>query len=265
MPELPDVEVFRDYMNRTSLYQIIRRVEVESTRILGRTDPGQLKRCLEGRSFRATSRHGKYLFCFLEPENWLVLHFGMTGFLRYFKDSGSGPKHIRVLITFQNGCHLAYDCQRKLGHVDLVSNPQQYITHKKLGPDPLNSGLDPREFAALFGRRRGSVKSALMNQRVVAGIGNIYSDEILFHAGIHPLIRSAALNEGELEDMFYRMKEVLEVAIQCRSDPQRFPGGYLLPHRAPAQSCPICGGLIDRVKVGGRTSYFCTRHQKYKG
>jgi len=184
MPELPDLEVARRYVNATSLHQRIRSVEVRSEKILGEASASELGNALKGHSFDSTRRHGKNLFLGLNDGSWLYVHFGMTGRLKYFEDPAKDPPHDRFLVSFEDGYHLAFDDARMFGKVDLVEDPEEFIEDKKLGPDAL--ALDAASFRERLERRRGGVKAALMNQQVVAGIGNIYSDEILFQVRLHP-------------------------------------------------------------------------------
>ena len=130
MPELPDVEVFRQYMDSTSLHQKIADVSLKDKSLLGEASSRDLQVRLKDRKFQSTLRHGKYLFAETDEEDWLVLHFGMTGFLKYFKNDEQAPEHIRMLITFNNGYHLAYDCQRKLGLIDLTKDTEKFLEEK---------------------------------------------------------------------------------------------------------------------------------------
>lgn len=263
MPELPDVEVFGQYFDATSLHQEIAEVEVHSRQVLEDVSAQELETALRGRTFESTRRHGKWLFVELDDGNWLVLHFGMTGFLKYFKDEGNEPAHSRLLIQFSNGYHLAYDSQRKLGEIDLIEDVEHFISEHDLGPDALGLKLD--EFREILADRRGMIKSALMDQSLMAGIGNVYSDEILFQAGIHPRATVSQLDEGTLETLFRRMKQVLHTAIECRADPAQFPDSYITLHRHRDGKCPKCGGEIEQVKVSGRTAYSCPECQKLEG
>src|SRR5215217_3969875 len=197
MPELPDVEVFKRYLNAISLHQKIESVEVRNSKILGIVSASKLQSTLKGRMFESTRRHGKNLFVELDDGGWLLMHFGMTGRLKYFKDIDQDPPHDRLLISFENRYHLAFDCQRMLGKVDLIEDLEEFIGEKKLGPDLLE--LDYLCFRERFEGRKGAVKSALMNQQVVAGVGNIYSDEILFQARVHPVTEVGRLDDAALE------------------------------------------------------------------
>jgi formamidopyrimidine-DNA glycosylase len=255
MPELPDVEVFRRYVNSTSLHQKIESVEVRERRILGGVSARKLQSALKGRTFESTRRHGKNLFVGLDGGGWLLMHFGMTGDLKYFKDMEQDPPHDRFLISFENHYHLAFDDQRMFGKIDLIEDPETFVREKKLGPDPLK--LDSVSFRKRFEGRKGSVKAALMNQQVVAGVGNIYSDEILFQAQLHPGTRIERLDDAALERLFEEARRVLETAIERGADPQELPDHFLLSHRREGERCPRGNGEIRKLKAAGRTAYYC--------
>jgi formamidopyrimidine-DNA glycosylase len=255
MPELPDLEVARRYVNATSLHQTIRSVEVRNEKILGEASAHELGGALEGQSFDSTRRHGKNLFLGLDDGGWMYVHFGMTGSLLYFEDLAKDPSHDRFLISFENGFHLALDDARMFGKVDLVEDPEAFIRNKKLGPDPL--ALDAATFRERFEGRRGGVKAALMNQQVVAGIGNIYSDEILFQLRVHPRTDVRRLAGATLEEMHRQTLRVLERAIERGADPDELPEPFLLSHRSEGEECPRGNGEIQKITAAGRTAYYC--------
>lgn len=254
MPELPDVEGFRRYIERTSLHQAIKEIDVRDTYILKGISPDELIRALTGRRFESTRRHGKYLFLRLDNGRHLYVHFGMTGQPAYFKDMADDPCFDRLLITFTNGHHLAYDDQRKLGRIGLTDDPYAFLREKRIGPDALS--LDYEGFVQAFKGHRGAIKPALLNQGIIAGIGNIYADEILFQARIHPLTPIERLNEKTLERLFRCMREVLETGIEHTVEGRSFPDSYLIPHRGRGEDCP-CGGKVESIKISQRTAYFC--------
>jgi len=130
---------------------------------------------LEDHAFESTWRHGKYLLIRLDTGKWLSLHFAMTGWLKYFKNLEKRPSHQRLLIDFSAGYHLAYGSQRKLGKVELLEDVERFIEEKGLGPDVLQFSFDFGTFLEGLAGRRSMIKSALMNQHIMAGIGNIYS------------------------------------------------------------------------------------------
>lgn len=258
MPELPDVEIFKRYLDSTALHQPIRRTEVREEDLLRGVTPQKLARRLKGARLEAARRHGKFLLVRLDTGSWLVLHFGMTGFLRYFRDGGSDrePGHVRLLLHLENGWRLAYDCQRKLGEVGLADDADRFVQERGLGPDALEMGRE--EFLEALEGRRGMVKPTLMNQRILAGVGNVYSDEALFQARIDPRTSVAELDAAARRRLRDALRETLETAIAARVDPERFPDGYLLPRREEGASCPRgCGGRVERIVVSGRGAYRC--------
>jgi formamidopyrimidine-DNA glycosylase len=255
MPELPDLEVFKRYVDSTSLHQKIETIEVKNGKVLGGVSAGGLKRGLEGRKFESTRRHGKHLFVELGVGRWLLLHFGMTGGLKYYKEADEEPAHARVLISFRNGYRLAFDDQRLFGKVDLIEDPDGYIQENKLGLDPLD--LDFPAFRERLEGRSGGIKATLMNQRVFAGIGNIYSDEILFQVRLHPRTSVGRLDEGSLHDLHQQTRRVLRAAIERGADPGGLPESFLLPHRQEGADCPRGNGKVQKTKAAGRTAYYC--------
>ncbi|MGD8999916.1 MAG: DNA-formamidopyrimidine glycosylase family protein [Granulosicoccaceae bacterium] len=260
MPELPDVEVYKQYFDATALHRRIEHVHVESPALLANTTPQGLGRALKHKTLQATRRHGKYLFIALNGSGWLVLHFGMTGKLKYFQHRGDTPAYTRLLIGFENGYHLAYIAPRKLGRIALVDSPHSLLRDRHLGPDALELGT--KEFIELAAKRRGMVKPWLINQTIIAGIGNIYSDEILFQAGIHPRRAVSDLDSEALKRLYKAMRTVLKTAINARAKPDQMPSTFLLPCRKKGGSCPKCRTLLATVKAAGRTAWFCPRCQK---
>jgi formamidopyrimidine-DNA glycosylase len=273
MPELPDVETMRRYLQSTSLHQTIEDVEVHAAGVVASEQGSEaiaveaLKERISGRSFASTRRHGKWMFVALDDDSddFLVLHFGMTGGLKYFKDIKDEPQYDRVLFRFANGYQLAYLSQRKLGEVEVIDDVEQFINGKGLGPDALDPDFDLAAFKETVKGRRAMVKSILMDQGTIAGIGNVYSDDILFQAGIHPRTNINKLDEQELEELFHTMKDVLQKAIEYQAEPEQFPESFIGPHRHPGGKCPICGAELERVQVGGRHAYYCPNRQQKKG
>lgn len=266
MPELSDVARFKKYLDATALHQAIRHVVVHDRDVLDDLSARRLRRTLQGRSFKSTSRRGKFLAVELDrKENegpWLVMHFGMTGYFDYARESKEPPDHARVTCQFEGGHRLAYACQRKLGLVTLADDMGAFFDSRNLGPDALDEGLDFDAFAERSAGRSGAVKPALMNQQIVAGIGNFYSDEILCQARMHPKRTVDELARGELRGLHRAMRKVLRKAVQRNGQIERLPPSYLLPHREGDGLCPRCEGQLDQVKVSGRTAHFCRRCQE---
>src|SRR5213596_4177154 len=164
MPELPDVEMFKRYLDGTSLHQRIDDVDVRNAYILKNISARELARGLKGRRFESSRRHGKHLFVRADGDLWLRLHFGMTGSLHYFKHEEQVPKHTRVLFVFANAHRLAFEDQRKFGEIGLVEDLDEYLRKRGLGPDALDISIS--QFKKILGKHRGAVKSILLNQQL---------------------------------------------------------------------------------------------------
>ena len=262
MPELPDVQVFREYMNATSLHRKVKDVRVSRAGdILDGVSRSRLVRELTGSRLEETRRHGKFLFARVSSGGWLVLHFGMTGWLDFGKGDDL-PEHWRLVLEFPKGYRLAYDCQRLLGRVSFTEAPEAFIEDHELGPDALSDELDRDAFEERVLERKAMAKSTLMNQSVIAGIGNVYSDEILFHARVHPKRVLRELSRDERTKLYRETGRVLRKAIECRADPGRMPDSWITPCRGTEGKCPACGGELETIKVSSRTAYYCSKRQR---
>jgi len=263
LPELPDVEVMRRYLESTSMHLTIAEVTVTDPEVLDHISPQELGRKLHGEQFTNSLRHGKYLFVKTSGnEDWVLLHFGMTGNLKYYRRPESKPEYQSVTFSFKNDYQLSYTSVRKLGKVGIIPDVSEFISQKDLGPDVLQDEFTFQRFSELLENRRGMIKSALMDQQLMAGIGNVYSDEILFQAGIHPRSKVSSLKEGDLKKIFKAMKTVLQTAIDKQTDTDKYPDNYLTPLRGEeGAKCPACSGTIQRIEVAGRGSYFCPECQ----
>lgn len=260
MPELPDVEIYKRYLESTSLHQEIQRTVVRDERLLKGTSPETLQKRAKGKSLNATRRHGKYLFVSLDPSSaWVVFHFGMTGDLKYTQGH-SDEDYARVIFEFTNGHRLLFRDSRRLGAVIPVDDPESFIAQKKLGPDAL--AIEKADFDQMLSKSRGALKPLFMDQSAIAGIGNLYTDEILFQSHLHPGIRADKLEAEERTRLYENMKSVLRTAIEKNADPKQFPESYLIPRRRTKLSCPRCGTKIERLPFEGRSAYFCPQCQK---
>jgi formamidopyrimidine-DNA glycosylase len=268
MPELPDVELYKRYLDKDALRQTIERVVVNDARILDDLPPDAFVSRLTGNRFENTRRHGKHLLVRLHRDGWLTLHFGMTGNLVYFQDEAEDPPYDRVRFDFAGGRHLAYVNRRMLGRVGLADDADAFIAAEGLGPDALAPAFDLEAFIRAIEGRRRDVKSVLMDQTLVAGIGNIYADEILFQARLHPKTPVTSLDEGQRAELFRQIKAVLQTAIECGAGAEEFlerlPEHLLLPQRKQGGKCPRCGSAIATLRAG-RTSYYCPRCQPPPG
>ena len=264
MPELPDVEIFRRFINSTSLHQQIKNINVIDDDLLNDISSQSFQIRLKGEKFKSTSRHGKYIFVSLLRKEQSYFHFGMTGSLKYYKNDEDKPKYSKIIFDFNNGFHLSYVCPRKLGNIGLVKSKEEFIKEKELVPDPLTNDFNWKKFNELFTDRLGNIKSALMNQKIIAGIGNVYSDEILFQAGIYPFTKIRNLSDGDLQNIFKQLKSVIKRIINTNLEKEKFPKTFLVTIRNDGEKCPKCGGTIKRKKYSNRSAYYCKKHQKKK-
>jgi formamidopyrimidine-DNA glycosylase len=260
MPELPEVETFKRYLDSTSLNQRIANVDVQDAYVLKRVSTRELARRLKGRRFENSRRHGKHLFVHAGDELWLRLHFGMTGSLEYLEPDQAAPRTARVIFRFANNGRLAFDDQRKFGEIDLIENVDEFLQTRGVGRDALEISLS--QFKAIVGKHRGAVKPILLNQQLIAGIGNLYADEILFRARMHPATEVARLSDKDLSRLFRATRYVLERAIALKTDFNRLPKSWLLTRREKRGRCPRCRRALKSATIGGRTSWFCAHCQR---
>jgi formamidopyrimidine-DNA glycosylase len=260
MPELPEVETFKRYLDSTSLHQRITGLEVRDTYVLKHVSARELTHRLKGRRFENSHRHGKHLFVRAGHELWLRLHFGMTGSLEYLNHDEVAPKTARVIFRFASKSRLAFDDQRKFGEIELIKDVDEFLQTRGLGPDALEISL--WQFKAIVGKHRGAVKVILLNQQLIAGIGNLYADEILFRACMHPASEAAKLSDKDLRRLFRATRYVLDKAIALKTDFNRLPKSWLLTHRGKRSRCPRCGRPLKSAAIGGRTAWFCAHCQK---
>jgi formamidopyrimidine-DNA glycosylase len=256
MPELPEVESFRRYMERTTLGRRIVGVDIDGERTVLSTIEG-IVQGLRGRRFVAARRHGKWAFIEMDDGRFLALHFGMTGYPVHGNDPA--PGYTRVAISFDDGSSLYISDQRRFGRIGVVDSMDELIGAKGLGPDALT--IDREEFVNRMNRRK-MAKTALMDQSILAGVGNLYADETLFQTGIHPQKRLDQLEEGRVEDLFASMVSILEKGVETGADLKALPDDLLIHRREEGAECPRCGGRIGRIEVGGRGTYYCPDCQR---
>ncbi len=260
MPELPDVEIFRRRIARKGLHRLI--ADVTLSRELVKEGSAQtIRRRLRRHQLETTRRHGKNVFVRISDDGWLHLHFGMTGDVGFFDDRKEKPRFTRMLVEFDDGGFMAFEDMRKLGRIGLIDDPERWVEERNLGPDALRSSLGIEELLAAIEGRSGTVKGTLMNQEVIAGLGNLYVDEVLFHAGVQPDRSIDDLSGAELGQVSRRIAQVLKMAIARKVDAERFPSSYMLPHRSKDDHCPKCGGPWTIIRISGRTTYYCERDQ----
>ncbi len=259
MPELPDVEIFKDYFNSTALHHKIAEVEVLQNRLLENISKSKFESSFKNKSFNKADRYGKHLLAELNKQEYLQLHFGMTGFLKYFKKEDEKPRHTVLLIKFSNDYNLAFACQRLLGKISLENSIEEFRKRNDLGIDAMDISIE--KFKEKINKTNKAVKSLLMDQSEIAGIGNIYADEILFKSKINPKKSSKDISDKEIERIHKNISRVLSYAIEHKANPKDFARSYLLPNRKKGENCPRCKSNLNTEKIAGRTTYYCPQCQ----
>ncbi|MGZ4309521.1 MAG: bifunctional DNA-formamidopyrimidine glycosylase/DNA-(apurinic or apyrimidinic site) lyase [Gaiellaceae bacterium] len=274
MPELPEVEVVRRDLEREVVGKKIKSVDVNGMRSIRRYRQRKLfTAALEGRKITAVSRRGKYLVLKLDDGNALIVHLGMSGQLLRAKTAREAvPKHTHVTITFTQGGQLRFVDPRTFGEMfvtpfDGIDQDVDELAH--LGIDPLESAMSWDYFGELVAQRHVKLKAALMDQKFLAGIGNIYSDEILVNAGRRWDRMSDSLSPEEVRRLYRALVETLQDAVKYRgsslADEQYVDlfgkkGEYQLHNKVYAREgepCRRCRHVIMREKTGGRSTFFC--------
>lgn len=264
MPELPDVAGFKHYLDATALHQSVARSRVLDKRICQGVTPARLSRRLSGNELNQSIRYGKFLFSQVPDAGWLVLHFGMTGELDYSSNSSEPPEYARFIIEFDNDYRLAYICRRMLGQVSFADNIDTFIDQQDLGPDALSDDLTLDRFHDQLANRRGMIKGAMLDQSFIAGPGNIWSDEILFQARLHPRTRIDHLGDKQIRTLYRVLRRVMRVGARHGGDVRKLPRSWMLPRRDDHGPCPRCGSEFQKITVTGRSTTICPNCQPQK-
>jgi formamidopyrimidine-DNA glycosylase len=259
MPELPDVEGFRRLLASCAKGRVVRRVEVRDAGVLHGVSPRRLREALEGRRFTEPERHGKWLLAHTGGPT-LVLHFGMTGGLLCAAPCDPPASHDRVLFTLARDRQLRYRDQRKLQGLWLAEEDSEVARLlDRQGPDAW--AVDREGFEAALSSHRGGLKATLTDQSVLAGLGNLLADEILWRAGLPPTRRVTDLTDIERHRLYATMHSTLRSAIPTGRVPPR--PSWLTGHRDdPTPTCPRCHTLLRRTRVAGRGTVWCPRCQR---
>ncbi len=259
MPELPEVEGYKVYIDSTALHKKITAFECRDNRLL-KTPKSDFEEYLVHQQLTETKRIGKYLFVKTSGKKILVMHFGMTGRPNYYKEKDDRPKYGHIMLTFENGFHFAFECKRKFGWWDLIDSIEDYKKDKKLSDDARDLSLE--DFKTSLKNRKTFIKPVLMDQSVAAGIGNWMADEILYQSKIHPETKVQNLSKKQIELIFNAMKKVIKVAIENDAHYDDFPEDFLIHFRKEGAKCFHTGAEIQKIKVGGRSTYFSPEWQK---
>jgi formamidopyrimidine-DNA glycosylase len=274
MPELPEVENYRRDLQEMLVGRRITGVCVDWPNQIGTPSVDELAHRLPGQTIRSVGRRGKYLLFQLSAGGTLLIHLKMSGRLHIEPASAPPDRHAHVVFRLDDGDELRFHDPRKFGRVYLVDDLNKVVG--KLGPEPLGEDFTVERFAGMLAnpstgsgrRRRGRIKPLLLNQAFLAGLGNIYVDEALHTAGLHPLRTADTLTPDEIERLHVAIQSTLRHAIQHRGtsfdgvyrDMRGEPGAYqdrLRVYGRAGEPCHRCGAPIERIVVGQRGTYVC--------
>ena len=257
MPELPEVETRLRFFKRTALGQTIDRVRVYAPGNIKTPPARAFARKLQGRRIEDAYRRGKYLIAKLNDGRALILHFGMGGDLCYYRAARERPGYTRIEFLFESEWRLAFTCPRNICRVMLVDDPSLVRGIKEMGPEPLGREFTVSRLQRILARSPSrQIKPLLLDQSGVAGIGNIYADEILHTAGIRPDTRASAIIARRVVLLHRAIKRVLRNSIRTAHE-EDFPDHFLIARESRGLGCPRCGQVIAKKRIGGRTSRFC--------
>ena len=270
MPELPEVETIRNELSPWVVGQSFTQVTIFDARLVPEASTEELRHKLVGQTIGSLQRRGKYLIFHLSDSQSLIMHLRMTGSLLLNPEEIN--HYARAVFCFSNGTQLVFRDQRRLGLIRLVDNTETIVG--KLGPEPLAESFTPGVLGGLLSKHHIPIKAALIDQNVIAGIGNMYADEALFAARIHPLRQADTLSLQEIKTLYHSIRNVLRSAIGSKGasvDTYVRPEGQLgvaqfdfkVAHRN-GQPCPVCGSPVQRISVRKRGSYFCPHCQPLK-
>jgi formamidopyrimidine-DNA glycosylase len=273
MPELPEVETIRCELLPHIRGRRILRVTVLDTKTIGERAPAEFAAALEGRSIEDLERRGKYLVFRLSAEGgkrppYLIAHLKLTGALLYKPPVNARFK--RVAFALDDGGEVVFTDLRRFGRMWLADDPADVMC--PLGPEPFSPAFTLAYFRKSLARRKAPVKSVLLDQKLVAGVGNMYADEALFASRIHPMVQASALTSSQSKRLFEAVKNVLAAGIRCKGAstrdyvrPDGQPGDahheFKVAHRR-GEDCLVCGNPLERMVVGQRGTYFCPHCQK---
>ena len=275
MPELPEVEtVVRDLRAHGLEQAVIRAVAVYWPRTVSGLSPDGLARALAGRAIVGLSRRAKYIVVSLDSASRLIIHLRMTGKLRFAASDEQPGKHDHVVITLTDGRRLFFNDTRKFGRIQLVGPGLDPLSG--LGPEPLDDRFTPRVLRRQLGGKSRMIKPLLLDQTTVAGLGNIYADEALWQARIHPERHADTLTAPEIRRLHAAIRDVLRQAVDnCGTTLGEGEANFysvtghrgrnadaLKVFRRDGLPCPRCGTLLVRTVIGQRGTHFCPRCQK---
>ena len=273
MPELPEVETIRRTLSEHVADSKIEEVKlIWASAVCGWEDQS-FEALVTGRRIQTIDRRGKYLLIRLDSDMTLIAHMRMTGRLNYFTEKQEPAKHTHVVFRLDHG-EVHFSDVRKFGRIQAIPTPLCFSGSSlcKLGPEPLEAEFTPEILKERFGKKKLSIKAALLDQHVLAGMGNIYVDESLFQAGISPERGVDTLSEGEISKLHRAIQNVLQAGIDAQGtsfrdyrDANGEKGSFereLLVYGRGGEPCKVCGQTLERIRLAGRTTVYCSSCQR---
>jgi formamidopyrimidine-DNA glycosylase len=275
MPELPEVETIRTRLAPRLEGRRLERVEIVDPRLTRPEPPEAIAAALEGERIVRVSRRGKYLVFEFESGRHLLVHLRMTGNVEHPAQGGlAADPYRRAVVSLDDGSDVAYRDVRRFGTWDLLEpgDLEDYFAVRRLGAEPLERGFTTRALTQALEGRRAPIKAALLDQRAAAGVGNIYADEALWRARLHPLRPAGSLTTGEIARLRKAIRAALEMGIARQGatlrdyrDPEgrrgRMQDEFKVYGRG-GEPCPRCGTPIEKTRAGGRGTWFCPHCQR---
>ena len=274
MPELPEVETVRRGLEKLILGKKISNINIRYPKMI-KTDLPEFQKEMPGQVIQSIGRRGKYLLFYLS-DKVLISHLRMEGKYFYYPDQVPERKHAHVLIHFEDGGTLVYEDVRKFGTMELLAPEllEAYFVSKKLGPEPTEQDFDLEIFRGALKKSKKPIKSHLLDQTLVTGLGNIYVDEVLWRAKVHPSRTSNSLSTQEARKVHDEIIKVLGEAVEkggstIRTYTNAFgeDGTMQEFHQVydkTGQACSRCGAIIEKIQLGGRGTHFCPKCQRRK-
>ena len=283
MPELPEVESIRSMLEKRVLNKKISKLEILDTKAIARPEPDSFCSAILGRKILGMRRNAKYLIFDFDDTSKMIVHLRMTGNLLYMDGSSklnikldeSGlPRHARVIFTLNDGSLLCFCDQRKFGRLWFYSSDEDYKACgiDRLGPEPLSADFSKEYLYKCLAKIKRQVKAVLLDQSIVSGIGNIYSDEILFKAGILPQTRACDISKNNALSLYDAINDVISNGIKAnRSSIEAYMLGAskqysdlekMKVYQKAGSKCIVCGTKIEKLTIGGRSSCFCPNCQR---
>ncbi len=260
MPELPEVETFKRYFDKAALQQKILEVEVHDDKIIRNVSGAKFRNLCRGRTFKDSKRIGKYLFGQMDNQEWIQFHFGMTGDILLYNEDELPPRHERFHFQFSDGLRLGFDCPRKFARIVHITSLPEYIIDTKLGVDALEMKLD--DFLNLAQGKKSTIKGFLLNQKIIAGIGNLYADEVCYQTKVHPGSKTGSIPLKKQKEIFHSFKKTLRTAVEKAAYYKDYPDDWFWKWRDVGKKPPKGHGKIEISKIAGRTTYCFPKIQK---